>query len=63
MPLGEDLTVYVTEAGLSDVRAELRGYFADPAAYDQALPRRLAAALTESASAQLAAGRRSKAME
>jgi eukaryotic-like serine/threonine-protein kinase len=63
MPLDEDLTVYVTEAGLSDVRAELRGYFADPAAYDQALPRRLAAALTESASAQLAAGRRSKAME
>jgi tRNA A-37 threonylcarbamoyl transferase component Bud32 len=63
MPLGEDLTAYVTEAGLSGVRAELRGYFADPAAYDQALPRRLAAALTESASAQLAAGRRSKAME
>ena len=45
------------------MRAELRAYFADPAAYDQALPKRLAAALTESAQTQLAAGRRAKAME
>ena len=52
-PLCDDLTAYLTEAGLTDVRAELRAYFGDPAAYDQALPKRLAAALTESAQAQL----------
>jgi serine/threonine-protein kinase len=62
-PLCDDLTAYLTEAGLTDVRAELRAYFGDPAAYDQALPRRLAAALTETAQAQLAGGRRAKAME
>ncbi len=62
-PICDDLTAYLTEAGLTDVRAELRAYFADPAAYDQALPKRLAAALTESARTQLAAGRRAKAME
>ena len=48
---------------MTDVRAELRAYFADPAAYELALPKRLAAALTESARTQLAAGRRAKAME
>ncbi len=48
-PMCDDLTAYLAEAGLTDVRAELRAYFADPAAYDQALPKRLAAALTESA--------------
>jgi len=62
-PMCDDLMAYLTEAGLTDVRAELRAHFADPAAYDQALPKRLAAALTESARTQLAAGRRSKAME
>ena len=62
-PMCDDLIAYLTEAGLTDVRAELRAHFADPAAYDQALPKRLAAALTESARTQLAAGRRAKAME
>ena len=62
-PICDDLTAYLNEAGLTDVRAELRAYFADPAAYDQALPKRLAVALTESARTQLAAGRRAKAME
>ena len=62
-PMCDDLTAYLTEAGLTDVRAELRAHFADPAAYEQALPKRLAAALTESARTQLAAGRRAKAME
>ena len=62
-PLCDDLTVYLNEAGLTDVRAELRAYFGDPAAYDQALPKRLATALTASAQRQLAAGRRAKAME
>ena len=62
-PMCDDLTAYLGEAGLTDVRVELRAYFAAPAAYDQALPKRLAAALTESARTQLAAGRRAKAME
>jgi tRNA A-37 threonylcarbamoyl transferase component Bud32 len=61
--LASELGAYLTEAGLTDVRVELRAYFTDPAAYDQALPKRLAAALTASADAQLGAGRRSKAME
>ncbi len=62
-PMCDDLTAYLTEAGLTDVRAELRAHFAEPATYDQALPKRLAAALTESARTHLAAGRRAKAME
>jgi tRNA A-37 threonylcarbamoyl transferase component Bud32 len=62
-PMCDDLTAYLTEAGLTDVRAELRAHFADPVAYEQALPKRLASALTESARTQLGAGRRSKAME
>src|SRR3954453_16492880 len=62
-PICDDLTAYLNEAGLTDVRAELRAYFADPAGYDLALPRRLASALTESAQTQFAAGRRAKAME
>ena len=62
-PMCDDLTAYLTEAGLVDVRAELRAHFADPVAYDQALPKRLATALTESAKTQLEAGRRAKAIE
>ncbi len=61
--LADDLGAYLAEAGLNDTRAELRLYFADPAAYEAALPKRLAAALTESAAAHLAAGRRVKALE
>jgi tRNA A-37 threonylcarbamoyl transferase component Bud32 len=61
--LAADLAAYLAEAGLQDVRGELRLHFADPAAYEAALPRRLAAALTVSAAAHLAAGRRVKALE
>jgi serine/threonine-protein kinase len=61
--LADDLAAYLAEAGLTDARAELRLHFADPAAYEAALPKRLAAALTESAAAHLAAGRRVKALE
>src|SRR5580698_2171199 len=61
--LGAELGAYLAEAGLTDVRAELRGYFADPVGYDAALPARLGAALVDSASAHLAAGRRVKALE
>jgi tRNA A-37 threonylcarbamoyl transferase component Bud32 len=61
--LADDLATYLREAGLGDVRAELGLHFADPAGYEAALPRRLAAALTASAEAHLAAGRRVKALE
>ena len=61
--LGDELGAYLAEAGLTDVRAELRGYFADPVAYEAALPARLRAALVDSAAAHLAAGRRVKALE
>src|SRR5580692_9057257 len=61
--LGDELGAYLAEAGLTDVRAELRGYFADPVAYEAALPARLGAALVDSAAAHLAAGRRVKALE
>jgi tRNA A-37 threonylcarbamoyl transferase component Bud32 len=61
--LADDLGAYLGEAGLYDTRAELRLYFADPAVYEAALPKRLASALTESAAAHLAAGRRVKALE
>src|SRR5579863_893611 len=62
-PMADDLVAYLGEAGLRDVRVELRGYFIDPVAYERALPARLAAALTASADAHLAAGRRAKALE
>jgi eukaryotic-like serine/threonine-protein kinase len=61
--LGDELGAYLAEAGLTDVRAELRGYFANPSAYEAALPARLGAALVDSAAAHLAAGRRVKALE
>jgi tRNA A-37 threonylcarbamoyl transferase component Bud32 len=61
--LGDELGTYLAEAGLTDARAELRGYFADPIAYQAALPARLASALIDSAAAHLAAGRRVKALE
>ena len=49
--LADDLRAYLTDAGLGDVRAELRAFFADPDAYEAALPKRLAAALTAAAHA------------
>src|ERR1700690_197480 len=61
--LADDLAAYLAEAGVTDARAELRLHFTDPAAYEAALPKRLAAALTQSAAAHLAAGRRVKALE
>jgi len=59
----DDLTAYLTDAGLADVRAELRAFFADPDAYDAALPKRLAEALTAAAPRHLAARRSAKALE
>jgi tRNA A-37 threonylcarbamoyl transferase component Bud32 len=62
-PLCDDLLGYLTEAGLAEVRSELRAYFANPADYERALSKRLAAALTTSAERHLREGRRAKAME
>jgi eukaryotic-like serine/threonine-protein kinase len=61
--LGDELGAYLAEAGLTDARAELRRYFADPRAYEAALPARLGGALIDAAAAHLAAGRRVKALE
>jgi tRNA A-37 threonylcarbamoyl transferase component Bud32 len=62
-PMADDLLAYLGEAGLRDVRGELRNYFADPAGYERTLPGRLAAGLTASADAHLGARRPAKAME
>ena len=61
--LGDDLRAYLAEAGLTDVRAELRAYFAGPAAYEAALPARLAPALIATADQHLGAQRRARALE
>ncbi|HVU50733.1 MAG TPA: serine/threonine-protein kinase, partial [Polyangia bacterium] len=58
-----DLREHLAEAGLTDVKRELRAYFADPAAYEAALPARLAAGLSASADEALRAGRKGKAIE
>jgi eukaryotic-like serine/threonine-protein kinase len=61
--LAGDLAAYLEDAGLADVREELRAFFADPAGYETALPKRLAAALTAAAPRHLAARRSAKALE
>jgi len=62
-PLADDLRAYLAPAGLSDVRAELRAYFGDPARYEAELPARLAPALTAAAGGELRARRGTKALE
>src|SRR3954447_15045122 len=62
-PLADELRVYLNDAGLGDVRVELRAFFADPDKYEAALPNRLAASLTAAASRHLAAKRSAKALE
>jgi tRNA A-37 threonylcarbamoyl transferase component Bud32 len=61
--LTADLREHLTEAGLTDVKAEVRAFFAAPAAYEAALPARLAAGLSATADAALRAGRKGKAIE
>jgi hypothetical protein len=61
--LTSDLREHLAEAGLTDIKRELAAYFADPAAYEAALPARLAAALGATAEAALRAGRKGKAIE
>src|SRR3954452_15861618 len=59
----DELRVYLTEAGLTASRAELRAFFADPDTYEAALPTRLAPALIASAKEHLAAGKTARALE
>src|SRR5262245_37936761 len=61
--LVEELRELLADAGLTDGRGELRAYFADPVAFEAALPARLAAALTTAAEKQLVAGKGAKAIE
>jgi serine/threonine-protein kinase len=58
-----DLREHLASAGLTDVKAELRAFFADPAAYEAALPARLAIGLQATAEAALAARKPAKAIE
>src|SRR5690349_4464701 len=62
-PLADELRGYLEDAGLGDVRGELRGFFANPEAYEAELPKRLAAAMTAAASRHLSAKRSAKALE
>ncbi|MEA2696140.1 MAG: eukaryotic-like serine/threonine-protein kinase [Myxococcales bacterium] len=61
--LAGDLIEYLAEAGLTDVRSELRAYFSDPDGYEKALTERMASALVAGAERQLEAGRSARAME
>jgi tRNA A-37 threonylcarbamoyl transferase component Bud32 len=61
--LTTDLREHLAEAGLSDVKAEVRAFFADPEAYEKALPPRLAAGLSATAEAALRGGKNAKAIE
>jgi serine/threonine-protein kinase len=62
-PMGDDLLAYLADAGLTEVRAELGAYFQDPAAYEQAVPARMATALGAAADKQLRGGKMARAME
>ncbi|HVR02617.1 MAG TPA: serine/threonine-protein kinase, partial [Polyangia bacterium] len=61
--LTTDLREHLAEAGLVDVKAELRAFFSEPDAYEAALPARMAAGLSATAEAALRAGRKGKAIE
>jgi tRNA A-37 threonylcarbamoyl transferase component Bud32 len=61
--LTADLAAHLADAGLVDRKRELRAYFADPPAYEAALPARLAAGLGATAQAALRDGRKGKAIE
>jgi serine/threonine-protein kinase len=62
-PMADDLMAYLADGGLTDVRAELRAFFADPPGYERDLQPRLAAALSASAATQLRERRLARAME
>ena len=58
-----DLTEYLADGGLGEVRTELRAYFHDPDGYNLALPGRLSTALIATADRHLREGRSARAME
>jgi serine/threonine-protein kinase len=58
-----DLREHLAAAGLTDVKGELRAFFADPTAYEAALPARLATGLQATAEAALAARKPARAIE
>ncbi len=62
-PMADDLMAYLADAGLTDVRGELKAFFADPPAYEQAMPARLAAALSATAAREVRDRRLARAME
>ena len=62
-PLAVELQAYLDDAGLGEVRAELRLFFADPDVYEATMPRRLAGSLTAAATRHLGAKRSAKALE
>ena len=62
-PMADELRAYLAEAGLDDVRAELRSYFANPPGYEAALGPRLGGALIASARRRLESRRTAQAME
>jgi len=61
--LADDLRAYLKDAGLNDVRVELRAFFAGPDVYEAELPKRLASSLTAAATRHLSAKRSAKALE
>jgi len=62
-PLADELRAYLSDAGLGEVRSELRAFFGDPAGYEAELPKRLSSALTAAATRHLTAKRSAKALE
>jgi serine/threonine-protein kinase len=58
-----DLREHLAEAGLTDVKGELRAFFRDPASYEAALPARLALGLQATADAALRDRKTAKAIE
>src|SRR4029079_14858807 len=62
-PRADELRAYLEDAGLSDVRGELRAFFGNPATYEADLPKRMAMSLTAAAARNLAARRSAKALE
>jgi serine/threonine-protein kinase len=62
-PMLDDLRAYVADAGMSNVRDELREYLTAPDDYEKGLEHRLAAALVASGQREQAARRSARALE
>jgi len=59
----DDLRTFVADAGLENVREELRQYLTNPESYDKGLEHRLATALVASGQREQAAGRSARSLE